>query len=135
REKPRRSRAVSAEPFSPATVEKRANTLVFLPIWLKSLALVYLAMSPVTVKVPCAPAPLACTTRSGMRSRLNWAIFSKRRESSIRTGPLGPAVTEFWLSPTGRPDDVVINGQDVCSGLSVFIGIPSNYRRFRVAGR
>src|ERR1035438_5898450 len=33
------------------------------------------------------------------------------------------SVTEFWLSPTGRPDDVVINGQDVGSGLSVSIGI------------
>ena len=58
---------------------KQTNTSVFLPIRLKSLALVYSMMSPVTVNVPCAPAPLAWTTRSGMRSRLNWAIFSKRR--------------------------------------------------------
>jgi hypothetical protein len=32
-------------------VEKPANTSVLLPIWWKSLALVYLAMSPVTVNV------------------------------------------------------------------------------------
>jgi hypothetical protein len=70
---------VSAEPFSPATVENRASTSVFLPIWLNSFALVYFVMSLVTVNVPNAPDPLAWTIRSGIRSRLKCAIFSKSR--------------------------------------------------------
>src|SRR5258705_81805 len=36
-----------------------------------------------------------------MRSRLKCAIFSKSRKSSKTTGPRGPTVSEFWLSPTG----------------------------------
>src|SRR6266404_7708472 len=48
---PRGSRTVSAEPNSPATVEKRDTVSVFLPISLNSFALVYLVMSYVTVKV------------------------------------------------------------------------------------
>jgi len=50
--KPRGSRSVSAEPFSPPTVENRTNASVFLPMLLNSLALLYLVMSWVTVKVP-----------------------------------------------------------------------------------
>ena len=64
-------------------------------------------MSWVTVKVPKAPEPLACTTRSGMHSRLKWAIFSSRWKSCSRSGPRGPAVSEFWLSTTGMPSAVV----------------------------
>src|SRR5260221_593620 len=75
---------------------------------LKSLARVYLVISWVTVKMPYAPDPLACTTRSGMRSRLKCAIFSNNRKSSRTIGPRSPRVTEFWLSPTGRPASDVI---------------------------
>src|SRR5258707_1964489 len=85
------------------------NVGVFLPTELKSLAIVYLGMSGfVQMKQPWAPEPFAWTTRSGMRSRLKWAIFSKSRKSSKTTGPRGPTVSEFWLSPTGRPVFVVM---------------------------
>jgi N-acetylglucosamine-6-sulfatase len=56
------------EPFSPPTVDNLRKTAAVLPTFEKSLAFVYLVMSPVT---------------------------------SIRTGPRGPTVFEFWLSPTG----------------------------------
>ena len=59
-----------------ATVEQRISRSVCLPMAPNSLALVYLEMSCVTVKVPKAPEPLAWTTRSGMRSRFWWASFS-----------------------------------------------------------
>ena len=69
---------------------------VFFPTALNSFAVVYLLISLlVHTKCPCAPDPLACTTRSGMRSRLKWAIFSKSRKSSNTTGPRGPTVSEF----------------------------------------
>jgi hypothetical protein len=38
-----------------------------------------------------------------MRSRLKCAIFSINSRSCINTGPRGPAVSEFWFSPTGAP--------------------------------
>lgn len=60
--KPRGSRAVSAEPFSPPTVEKRTRTGVFLPTSLKRSATVKSEISSVTSKTPNAPAPFACTT-------------------------------------------------------------------------
>src|SRR5580700_3938159 len=81
---------------------------VFLPTPLNNFAVVYFVMSAVTTKWPCAPEPLACTTRSGIRSRLKCAIFSNNKKSSNTTGPRGPTVSEFWLSPTGRPASVVI---------------------------
>ena len=56
---PRGSRAVSAEPFSPPTVEKRTSTGVFLPTSEKRSAVVKSEMSSVTSNTPCAPAPLA----------------------------------------------------------------------------
>ena len=87
---------MSAEPFSPPTVEKRMNVGVFLPTVLNSFAVVYLVISVlVQTKCPYAPEPLACTTRSGMRSRLKCAIFSNSRKSSKTTGPRGPTVSEF----------------------------------------
>ena len=79
-------------PRSPATVEKRANSSVFLPISEKIFALVYLVMSCVTVKVPYAPEPLACMRRSGMTSRSKWASFSRNQTSCRSCGPRGPAV-------------------------------------------
>jgi hypothetical protein len=68
---------VSGEPCSPATEENRASISVVTPGW-NSAARVYRLTSPVVVKVPKAPPPLACTTRSGTRSRLNCASFSTR---------------------------------------------------------
>src|SRR5574344_2469947 len=65
-------------------------------------------MSPVTVKVPKAPEPLACMRRSGITSRLRLASFSSSHTSSISSGPRGPAVLLFWLSTTGAPKAVVI---------------------------
>jgi len=47
-----------------------------LPTWEKTLALLKRVMSWVMVRVPKAAEPLAWTTRSGIRSRLKWAIFS-----------------------------------------------------------
>ncbi len=67
----------------------------------------YGVTSAVTVKVPYAPAPRACTTRSGMRSRLKWASFSRSSWSCTSTGPPTPAVSLFWLSATGAPASVV----------------------------
>src|SRR6266436_2745850 len=85
------------------------NVGVFFPTELNSFAVVYLVISLLAhTKWPNAPDPLACTTRSGMRSRLKCAIFSKSRKSSNTIGPRGPTVSEFWLSPTGRPASVVI---------------------------
>ncbi len=66
---PRMSRSASAAPRSPATVEKRTKTSVFLPGAEKSLARVYRVMSLVTVNVPYAPEPFACIRRSGITSR------------------------------------------------------------------
>src|SRR4051794_30313119 len=43
-----------------------------------------------------------------MRSRLKCAIFSMSSKSCISTGPRGPIVSEFWLSPTGAPAAVVM---------------------------
>src|SRR4029078_7138119 len=45
-----------------------------------------------------------------MRSRFWCASFSRRWKSCIRSGPRGPALSEFWLSPTGAPPAVVIVG-------------------------
>src|SRR3569832_142037 len=79
-----------------------------MPIIENNLASEYVEMSWVTLNVPYAPAPLACTTRSGTRSRLKCASFSKRCTSCIKTGPRAPAVSEFWLSATGLPAAVVM---------------------------
>jgi hypothetical protein len=84
-------------------VEKRTNVSHSFPTFENNLARVYFTRSLVTVNLPYAPAPLACTTRSVTRSRLKWAIFSMSWKSCISTGPRGLAVTEFWLSATGMP--------------------------------
>ncbi|SCU55190.1 Uncharacterised protein [Staphylococcus aureus] len=65
------SRSASAAPRSPATVEKRANISVCLPISENILAFVYFVISLVTVNVPNAPEPLACIRRSGITSLSN----------------------------------------------------------------
>src|ERR1700730_6838882 len=85
------------------------NVGTVFPTALNNFAVVYLVISElVHLKCPCAPEPFACTTRSGIRSRLKCAIFSNNRTSWNTTGPRGPTVKEFWLSPTGRPASVVI---------------------------
>src|SRR5215472_16053728 len=68
------SRSASAAPGSPATVEKRRNASVFLPIAEKSFAFEYLEMSLVMVSVPKAPEPLYC---SGIRL---WLVRTDRGE-------------------------------------------------------
>lgn len=54
-----------------------------------------------------SPAPFACTTLSGIRSRSKWAISSVKTTSWTSRGPLGPAVCRFSLSPMGCPPPVV----------------------------
>src|SRR3569833_175955 len=95
-----------------------------MPIFENNLARVYVEMSWVTLNVPYAPAPLACTTRSGTRSRLKCASFSKRCTSCIKTGPRAPAVSEFWLSATGLPAAVGKIGLSVIFVSFVWIAQP-----------
>src|ERR1700730_12152377 len=101
------SRSASAAPRSPATVEKRANIDVCLPIALKIFARVKRVMSCVTVKVPYAPQPLACMRRSGITSRSKCASFSSSQMSCNSAGPRGPAVMMLVLSATGAPFSLV----------------------------
>ena len=101
--KPRGSRSVSGDPFELITEEKRSRTGVSLPTSSKGSARVMSLRSAVAVKTPLAATPRACTTRSGMRSRSKAESFSMRSVSWSRTGPFGPAVCEFRLSPTGAP--------------------------------
>lgn len=54
-----------------------------------------------------SPAPLACTTLSGILSLSKWAISSVKITSWTSRGPLGPAVCRFNLSPMGWPPPVV----------------------------
>ena len=68
---------MSGEPRSPATVENRITSSVSVPGW-NTAALVYRLTSLVVTKVPNAPPPLAWGWRSGMRSRLKFAICSIR---------------------------------------------------------
>ena len=57
--------------------------------------------------VPWAPAPRACTTRSGMRSWSKCMIFSRRWKSSSRVGPRSPTRRLLSVSSTGTPVAVV----------------------------
>ena len=110
---------VSGAPLSPATVENLAKVGVTLPTESKTFALVYFETSWVTLKNPWAPAPLAWTTLSGILYRSKWASLSMRWKSEIATGPYSPAVTEFWLSSTGCPVDVVRTfGNDININIS-----------------
>src|ERR1700731_1599983 len=104
---PRISRSASAAPRSPATVEKRANIGVCLPISEKIFAFVKRVMSCVTVKVPWAPQPFACMRRSGITSRSKCASFSSSQMSCNSAGPRGPAVMMLVLSATGAPFSLV----------------------------
>src|SRR5258705_196444 len=61
-----------------ADIERGARPFVDLFVRVRRLATMDGAGSrAVTVKAPCAPAPLAWITRSGMRSRLTWAIANR----------------------------------------------------------
>lgn len=53
------------------------------------------------------PAPLACTTRSGIRSLSKWLISSINTWSWSKIGPFGPAVNVLDLLSTGAPAPVV----------------------------
>ena len=50
------------------------------------------------------PAPLACTTLSGIRSLSKRAINSRNTTSCISMGPLGPTVRLEVASGTGTPN-------------------------------
>src|SRR5260370_4587898 len=101
------SRSASAAPRSPATVEKRANIGVCLPIALKIFALVKRVISCVTVKVPWAPQPFACMRRSGIACRSKCAIFWMCQMSCSSAGPRGPAVMMLVLSAAGAGVELV----------------------------
>ena len=78
-------------------------------------------MSCVTSNSPYAPAPLACTTRSGIRSRSKWARRSIKWKSCRRRGPFCPTL---WLdsgSLMGQPFEVVYVG--FSSYLRVPVGL------------
>ena len=79
---------------------------VFTPGW-KSAARVYRLTSPVVSKLPNAPPPLACTFRSGTRSRLKCAIWLTKWKSCSRIGPSDPTVSENWSLGAGAPVSVV----------------------------
>lgn len=68
--KPRTSRTVSAEPLLPCTVEKRRKTGVVREVSVSTPADVTSSRLSYTLKWPCAAAPLAWTTRSGI---LSWS--------------------------------------------------------------
>ncbi len=110
---------------------------VRLPTSERKAAFVKPVTSSVTSKYPYAPEPRACTTRSGIRSRLKRASFSSRCWSWRRRGPPTPAVAEFWLSATGAPDSVVSTRCDIvtfrtgaalCDGARS-VGTPSEKRQ------
>ncbi len=108
---PRTSRARSAEPLFPATVENRTNAGVRSPArWNRSARVRSVSGSYVS-NHPFAPYPRACTTRSGIRSWSKWKIFSRRWKSSSRAGPRGPTRSVFWSSATGTPCWVVNAGR------------------------
>ena len=55
------------------------------------------------------PAPLACTTLSGVRSLSKCAKFSTSTTSCRSTGPFGPAVRLDVTSGTGAPNSLLMN--------------------------
>ena len=80
---PRGSRAVSAEPFSPPTVENRTVALTFLPTDLKRDWEVMSLRSWVTSKYPWAPAPLAWTWKSSGYFK-RWMNAQKNTHNTLR---------------------------------------------------
>ena len=114
---------MSGEPCSPATVEKRASISVVTPGW-KSAAFVYADTSSVVSNAPKAPEPLACTLRSGTRSRLKCAIWFRKCTSWSRIGPSAPRVSELRSLGAGAPVSVVDPRCASCEG-AVAIEVPS----------
>jgi hypothetical protein len=53
---------------------------------------------------------LACTTRSGTRSRLKCCIFCTVAASCSTVGPAGPTVSECASLAIGTPESVVVMG-------------------------
>ena len=107
--KPRMSRRVSLAPFSPATVETRARTGVFLPTPVRKLHEVMSEMSCVTSYSPHAPAAFEWTARSGIRSRGKCARASMSAVSSSKLRPplrrlcVPRRMIELVGSANGRP--------------------------------
>ena len=114
---------MSGEPCSPATVEKRASISVFTPGW-NSAALVYAETSSVVSSSPKAPEPLACTLRSGIRSRLKCAIWFRKWTSCSTIGPSGPIVRLLRSLGAGAPVSVVEPSPASSEG-AVSIEVPS----------
>ena len=75
---------------SPATVENRTNTGVSTSFSRNAGRREVGRACRRPTKTPCAPAPRACTTRSGMRSWSKWVIFSRRWWSCSSVGPREP---------------------------------------------
>ncbi len=79
------------------------------------------SMDWVSWNVPCAAAPRAWTTRSGIRSWSKCMIFSRRWKSSRRVGPRSPTRRLLSVSSTGTPLAVVSTvttlGPLWCDGL------------------
>jgi hypothetical protein len=69
------------------------------------------------MNTPWAPAPRACTTRSGMRSWSKCVTFSRRWWSCSSVGPRAPALREWSVSRMRSPCDVVRKGP--CGPTSV----------------
>ena len=81
--------------------------------------------APLERKTPCAPAPRAWTTRSGMRSWSKCMIFSRRWWSCRSTGPRGPALSEWSVSRTRTPVAVVWNSPACARAVGpAFVGTP-----------
>src|SRR3954469_25545394 len=62
---------------------------------------------------PCAALPLACTTRSGTRSRLKCCIFCTTWASWSTVGPFGRTASECSSLATRTPDAFVVR----CSAM------------------
>src|SRR6476659_7691897 len=114
---------------------------VVVPCW-NSAALVYAETSSVVSKTPKAPVPLACTLRSGTRSRLKGAICSMKCVSCSRIGPFDPRVSEFRSlgagaplpmvePPCGRASGVVLNALSSWCAARSGVGRRSGARRTR----
>lgn len=94
---PRGSRALSDEPDSPPTVEKRMVMGHFVP-FLKRFASDRSSRLSVHSHSPWAPDPLAWTTRSGIRSRSKCA-----RRLGVRLGLNKNTHSMRWKSCRRRP--------------------------------
>jgi hypothetical protein len=93
---------------SPPTVEKADEDLSLLARALEDLGFGPLRDIAGNLEKSLCAGPFGMNHSFRMRSRLKCAIFSISRKSCIKTGPRGPALREFWLSPTGAPAAVVI---------------------------